>query len=90
MKRIILDGKKMTSRKQAHLSIKEKMGFPDYYGCNLDALADCLGEIGEKTRITLKNGKEFEENLGANSKGFIRVFEDFAEENENIKFKYEE
>jgi ribonuclease inhibitor len=90
MKRIVLDGKEMTSRKQAHLYIKEKMGFPEYYGCNLDALADCLSEISEKKKIVLKNFKEFEENLGAYSKGFVRVFEDMASENENIRFKCEE
>ncbi len=86
MKRRVLDGKQMTSRKQAHLYIAGKLGFPDYYGCNLDALADCLGEIGVKTKITLKNFADFEANLGSYSKGFIRVFEDAGEENENIIF----
>ena len=89
MKRKTLDGKEMTSRKQAHLYIAKKLGFPDYYGCNLDALSDCLGEIGVRTKITLKNYREFEENLGAYSKGFVRVFEDAAAENENIIFKCE-
>jgi len=87
MKRIILDGKKMLSRKQTHEYIKEKMSFPEYYGNNLDALADCLSEITEKTIITIKNFADFENNLGANSKGFIRVFEDAAEDNESIEFK---
>ena len=87
MKKIILDGKKMFSRKQTHEYIKEKMSFPEYYGNNLDALADCLSEITEKTKITIKNFADFENNLGANSKGFIRVFEDVAEDNESIEFK---
>ncbi len=87
MKRIILDGKKMLTRKQTHEYIKERMSFPDYYGNNLDALADCLSEISEITRITIKNYSDFENNLGVYSKGFIRVFEDAAEDNESIEFK---
>lgn len=28
-----------------HQLLKEALGFPDYYGCNLDALHDCLGDL---------------------------------------------
>ena len=41
----ILDGKKMVSREETHVYLKETFGFPDYYGKNLDALHDCLTEI---------------------------------------------
>ena len=30
--------------KQAHSDIKNKMDFPDYYGANLNAFNDCLGD----------------------------------------------
>lgn len=42
----ILDGKKMVSREETHQYLKETFGFPDYYGKNLDALHDCLTEMG--------------------------------------------
>jgi RNAse (barnase) inhibitor barstar len=29
-----------------HLEVKVALGFPDYYGCNLDAFDDCLGDLG--------------------------------------------
>lgn len=32
------------TRKDFHLWLKEECQFPDYYGCNLDALYDCLTE----------------------------------------------
>ena len=28
-----------------HKLLKEAFNFPDYYGCNLDALYDCLGDL---------------------------------------------
>jgi len=31
--------------KKAHLDLKETLRFPDYYGENLDAFNDCLGDI---------------------------------------------
>lgn len=86
MKKITLDGNMMTSRQEAHAYIKKKMKFPDYYGNNLDALADCLSEIGKKTKIELVNTDKMIDNLGVYHKGFIRVFTDSAESNENIVF----
>jgi ribonuclease inhibitor len=35
-------GTEMISREALHAHLKEKLGFPDYYGENLDALWDCL------------------------------------------------
>lgn len=43
----VLDGKKMVSREKTHAYLKETFGFPAYYGKNLDALHDCLTEMGE-------------------------------------------
>lgn len=35
-------GTEMTTRQALHAHLKERLGFPDYYGENLDALWDCL------------------------------------------------
>ena len=43
MNEIILDGRLMVEN--PHEYIKEQLEFPDYYGNNLDALYDCLGEV---------------------------------------------
>ena len=44
---IILDGARMDSRADLHAELREKLSLPDYYGGNLDALNDCLGERRE-------------------------------------------
>ena len=43
----ILDGKKMVSREETHVYLKETFGFPEHYGKNLDALHDCLTEMAD-------------------------------------------
>ena len=53
MKHVILDYEQLAKRKQAHLYLAQMLEFPDYYGKNLDALYDCLTELGECT-IVLK------------------------------------
>ncbi|MBP5166490.1 MAG: barstar family protein [Oscillospiraceae bacterium] len=49
MKQYVLDCRRMTDKAEAHAHIKSVLGFPEHYGANLDALHDCLGELGECT-----------------------------------------
>lgn len=51
MKRIVLDSARFHDRKEAHRYLKEQFHFPVYYGENLDALHDCLGEIAEPVEV---------------------------------------
>lgn len=55
MKVIKLDGKKI--KKKSHDYLKDMFDFPDYYGKNLDALFDCLTDIGVETEIHLVNSE---------------------------------
>jgi RNAse (barnase) inhibitor barstar len=43
-KTIQIDCKGLTE-KDLHLVFKEKLGFPDFYGMNWDALIDCLSSL---------------------------------------------
>ena len=45
MREIEIDGRKMDDRGSLFAHLKAELGLPDYFGGNLDALADCLGEI---------------------------------------------
>ena len=44
MNRICIHMDKFETTKEFHLWLKEVCNFPEYYGCNLDALYDCLSE----------------------------------------------
>lgn len=84
-KRLTLNAKRMTTREQAHAHIKERLRLPDWYGNNLDALNDCLGEIGEPTRITVRYAPRLEQNLGEYGLKLIRLLESASAENKNIR-----
>lgn len=40
-----VDGSAAHTKRQVLIAIGEALGFGDYYGANLDALADCLGDL---------------------------------------------
>lgn len=56
MKIIELDGNII--KEKSHDYLKEVFDFPDYYGKNLDALYDCLTDIGVEMEIHLVNSDE--------------------------------
>ena len=77
----LLDGKDMTSRDKAYRIIEKTMNFPDWFGHNLDALADCLGELSaEKTAVVFVNTDKLIENLGPYSDKILKCFRELSEE----------
>ena len=82
---IVLDAKRFKGRSRAHAYLKEALRLPDYYGKNLDALYDCLGDIGEETVIVVPEVIQKKEYLGEYGKTMLRVFKDAAEENGMLK-----
>lgn len=78
-------GPRCTSQEALHAFIAKKLGFPDYYGGNLAALADCLSEMGVPTRITIAiNDYEVEPGMQAYLLRFVQVCAREAFVNENI------
>lgn len=80
--KIMLDTRRLQEPETAHAYLKDMLGFPDYYGHNLDALYDCLTEISEETVLCLtaageEEGSSFFQRLTA-------VLEDAAEENSQL------
>ncbi len=51
MKKVLLDFSVPQTQEKTQEYLAEKMGFPDYYGKNLDALYDELTSIGEPTAV---------------------------------------
>ena len=64
MKKRTLYGFCMHTREKAHAHIKRRLDLPDYYGCNLDALFDCLTDIHEPTEIVLRFSDSMQKHLG--------------------------
>ena len=71
----ILDGKKMVSREETHAYLKETFGFPDYYGKNLDALHDCLEEMGE-VKVEIINADDMLAALGRYGEILLQMLHD--------------
>lgn len=79
MEIIILDGTKMTTVKETHSYIAQTMRFPAYYGENLDALADCLSELGENATVFILNNSAIKANLGEYAERLLQVFSESSE-----------
>jgi len=79
MRELILDQNEFADAAAVHRALADGLDFPDYYGANLDALYDCLGEICEPTRLVVRRA---EGESQAWFERFCVVLNDAAEENE--------
>lgn len=81
MKQVTINGAAVASMADIHRILAEELAFPEWYGNNLDALHDCLTEIGEETAITVLQPEALLETLGSGYTRLCRVLADSAEEN---------
>ena len=87
-RRVTLSGNKMLTKEAMHTYLARKLKFPSYYGKNLDALHDCLGEISHPLHLTVTFTDRLTEELGNYGETFLEVLKDVAEENENITVSF--
>lgn len=78
--RVILDAGCMMQKEETHQYLKEKLGFPEYYGRNLDALYDCLMDLHEAEVIF-----EHQENAGAYYKRVYQIFQEAEKQNPGLR-----
>lgn len=76
---ITIDCGGIATKRELHECIAEALHFPDWYGCNLDALMDCLTDLDETTVVLI--GRE---RVGFDADGFWETFEDAERENPNL------
>lgn len=86
--RVILDCQKLSCRLPAHKYLQEALGFPKYYGKNLDALFDCLTELGDCTVVL--RGKDQLAQSGGYGARILQVLENAAQANPGLTLETED
>ena len=86
MKTIRLDVTNIATVKALHIYLAYKLELPAYYGKNLDALHDLLGETGEPLCIELA-GAAGSDEMCAYLPRLERVFQDSIQENRFLSYK---
>ena len=85
---IILDFTGCKYLGEIHKVLKERFGFPDYYGENLDALWDCLRYYCKDRRyVYIKGTDTLPEELKGYMTKVMEIFDDVHEETPNITFE---
>ena len=82
---IRLDAKKLQTKTDAHPYLKEMLSFPDYYGNNLDALFDCLTDLGP-TQVCIEDAKIG----GSYLEKILCVFKDARKANPDLELEIRE
>ncbi len=90
MRICVLDGEIIKDREMLHDTLAETLGFPDWYGRNLDALHDCLTDIMEETEIQIRHERALADHLGSYAADLKRVIRMTAEENERLRWEADE
>lgn len=90
---LVIDFSECRYLSQVHKRIKEGLGFPDYYGENLDALWDLISEPRDAF-ITIKGVKALPKNFDEYIQKLLDIFDDAKELQKNygcdFDFKLEE
>ena len=87
---IILDFTKCKYLGEIHLELKEKFGFPEYYGENWDALWDCLRYLwldGESIKVNIYGFSTLPDDLRDYCKTMLKIFGDVHKETPNVVFE---
>lgn len=78
---LVLDGHEVQTMDEIHDLFAKTFEFPEYYGRNLDALSDCLEDIGDDFCVIIRNKEELEDTLGKAKDAFFSMMQDVYEEN---------
>ena len=84
MAEIVLDGLEIESVEAVHDLFAQVLAFPEQYGRNLDALFDCLTDLGEPVTVRLLHQEALEERLGRRGRALARLLRRAEEENPRV------
>lgn len=86
MKTIVLDCSYMTDRDTAYAYLAKKLGFPSYFGKNLDALYDMLTDPCEQRQLIIYNKKLILVSLGNYGQRILDTIRDATRVNNNLYY----
>ena len=89
MRRCYVNGQQMADKHSAHSYLQEILALPDDYGKNLDALYDCLTEMGDDTTICLTDPEAVRQNLGPYGDRLLATLQDAAADNPKLHVIFE-
>lgn len=87
---IFLDFSKCHYAAEIHELLKERFGFPDYYGENWDALWDCLDGLFEDVTpryVEIHGYYKMPKELREYCNPMLKVFDDVHKKTPNVIFK---
>lgn len=87
MEAIRLDAERLLGREEAMEQLGRALALPEWWGRNLDALHDCLTQLGRPVRLELGRREALEgTDFG---RRLLRVLEDAAAENPHLELSLE-
>lgn len=86
MKYVFLDGESIESNALLHRAFHEALGFPGYYGNNLDALNDCITDMTEPVTVIAVHTQLLKERLGRRWTSFLRLMNDLEKKDAGFRF----
>ncbi len=88
---IILDFRDCKYADDIHLLLKNKFGFPDYYGMNWDACWDCIDGLFYKRGdfiIEIHNFNSLNKELKEYCQPMLDIFKEVQKNESNVFFSY--
>ena len=89
MVEIVLDGWELQSLEDVHDRFAQALDLPEWYGRNLDALFDCLTDLGEPLTVRLLHQETLEDRLGRRGGALVRLLRRAAAENPQVTLSEE-
>lgn len=87
METIRLDGAQLQNRKEAMELLGQALAFPKWWGRNLDALYDCLTDLGRPVRLEISRREAME--ASAFGRLLLQVLEDAAAEQFGLELSFD-
>ncbi len=85
MRLAVINGTRINSMEKVHDCLQRQLGFPGYYGKNLDALYDLLSTEDRPTLLLLFDSKGLAERLGSKGQGLVETLQDAALQNHRLR-----